>query len=401
MVAAWRNATGLGVVPGLILLAGLLVPLPAAAKYASIVVDAYDGRVVHATNADTRNYPASLTKIMTLFMIFEALDEGTLKIDQKLPVSARAAGQAPSKLGLTKDSTITVDNAIKALVTKSANDVATVVAEALGGTEIAFAQAMTAKARSIGMSRTTFRNASGLPNRGQLSTARDMAMLARTMLENFPHHYHYFSIKSFTYGKRTYDNHNKLLGRYDGADGIKTGYIRASGFNLVASVERDGTRLIGVVFGGKTQRSRDLHMASLLNKSWDKASSRAFAAARPQPKPQPPVGMGPTLEPARELALLQPGGGSGAWAIQVGAFSAFGTAHAAASTAVNRLASLPATTAIEITPLRTRGTVVYRARLTGIDELSARTQCRQVRRQGNSGAIVTPTGLEQLAGLAN
>lgn len=378
-------------------------PLPAIAKYASIVVDAHDGRVVHAENADTRNFPASLTKIMTLYMVFDALDNGSLKLNQRLVASARAAGQPPSKLGLAKGNTITVEEAIKALVTKSANDVATVVAEAIGGSEIAFARKMTTRARTIGMTKTTFRNASGLPNRGQLSTARDMAVLARSMLKTFPHHYHYFSLAAFTYGKQTYSNHNNLLGHYEGTDGIKTGYIRASGFNLVASAERKGTRLIGVVFGGKTQRSRDLHMKTLLNRSWEKAGRRLFASAQPEPKPRPPLGMGPTLEPMKDLALMQPGGraGTGNWAIQVGAYGAFGTAHTAASSAAIRLQDLPPGASIAVTPHRSQGAVMYRARLTGFNEQAAREQCRRLRRQGNSCVLVTPGGTVQLAGLAN
>ena len=402
MIAEWRK-TATAVIAAVLL---AFATVPAHAKYASIVVDAYNGRVVHADNADTRNYPASLTKIMTLFMVFEALDNGSLTLDWRMPVSARAAGQPPSKLDLAAGDTITVDDAIKALVTKSANDVATVVAEALGGTEIEFARRMTDRAHALGMANTTFRNASGLPNKYQLSTARDMAILARAMLETFPHHYHFFSLENFTHNGRTYSNHNNLLGRYDGTDGIKTGYIRASGFNLVASAERNGTRLIGVVFGGKTQRSRDLHMQDLLNQSWDKASSRLYAGAQPEPKPEPPVGMGPVLEPLKDLALLQPGSGSqapgsGNWAIQVGAYSAFGAAHAAASTAAIRLSNLPAGASVSVTPYRSQGTVVYRARLTGFDERSARAQCQQLRRQGNACALVTPGGIVQLAGIGS
>ena len=241
---------------GLLLLAVLmLVPLPAVAKYASIVIDADTGAVLHEVNADTRNYPASLTKIMTLYMVFEALGDSRLKLDDKLQFSVRATRQPPSKLGLGPADTITVENAILALVTKSANDVAVVIAEALGVTEKRFARLMTNKALALGMSRTSFRNASGLPNKGQLSSARDMSILAQAMLRDFPELYGYFSTRRFTYRGATYRNHNKLLGKYDGMDGIKTGYIRASGYNLVASVEREGRRLIAVVFGGESGAS--------------------------------------------------------------------------------------------------------------------------------------------------
>ena len=178
-----------------LLFAALFVSSPASAKYASLVLDVETGRIIHAINADTRNYPASLTKIMTLYLAFHALDEGKIKLDTRLKVSARAARQPPSKLALAAGSTITVEDAILALVTKSANDVAVVVAENLGGTERKFARIMTSVARKLGMKRTTFKNASGLPNRRQMSTARDMAILARAMLRNFPHHYHYFATK--------------------------------------------------------------------------------------------------------------------------------------------------------------------------------------------------------------
>ncbi|HIP77618.1 MAG TPA: D-alanyl-D-alanine carboxypeptidase, partial [Kiloniellaceae bacterium] len=199
----------------------------AQARYASIVVDADTGQVLHAVNADTRNYPASLTKMMTLYMVFDALENGKLRLDQQLPVSKRAAGMPPSKIGLKRGETISVRNAILALVTKSANDVAVVVAEALAGKETTFAQVMTKRARSLGMSRTTFRNASGLPNRGQKSTARDMSRLAKALMSDFPQHYHFFAVSKFSYKGRTYRSHNKLLRSYKGTDGIKTGYIRA------------------------------------------------------------------------------------------------------------------------------------------------------------------------------
>ncbi len=245
----------------------LFVP-QAHARYASIVIEAGTGRVIHAVNADTRKYPASLTKMMTLYMVFDALDKGKLKLGQRLQVSKRATQMPPSKLGLKRGKSITVKNAVLALVTKSANDVAVVIAEALGGTESQFARQMTDRARTLGMTRTTFRNASGLPNSRQKSTARDMSILASALLRQFPEYYHYFSTTRFSYRGRVYGNHNRLLKSYEGMDGIKTGYIRASGFNLVASAKRNGRRLIGVVFGGKSSRSRDRHMAKLLNRSF-------------------------------------------------------------------------------------------------------------------------------------
>jgi D-alanyl-D-alanine carboxypeptidase len=289
----------------LLLLAGLVVPFSAAqAKYASIVVDYQSGRVLHQANADTRNYPASLTKMMTLFMVFEALETGRLTLDQKLKVSRRAAGMSPSRLGLGAGQRIKVRDAIQILVTKSANDIAVVVAEAIGGSESEFARMMTQRAQALGMSRTTFRNASGLPNRGQLSTARDMATLAIALQRYYPKYYKYFSTRTFRYQGRSYHNHNRLMKRYKGMDGVKTGYIRASGFNLAASAERGGRRLVAVVFGGRTARSRDSHMAKLLDRGFVKAARLGPGRpdAPPQPKPVLLAGSGAT-PPAKVAAV--------------------------------------------------------------------------------------------------
>ncbi|MGH6662721.1 MAG: D-alanyl-D-alanine carboxypeptidase family protein, partial [Rhodospirillales bacterium] len=238
---------------------------PAEAKYASLVMDADSGRVFHEINADTRNYPASLTKMMTLYLVFEALKIELWKMDTPLRVSARAVQQPSSRLGLSRGDRIRVKDAILALVTKSANDVATVVAENMSGSETAFALKMTARARELGMSQTTFRNASGLPHRAQMSTARDMGVLARTLIRDFPAYYRFFATTEFRYDGVTHANHNKLLNTYEGVDGIKTGYINASGFNLVASARRDGHRVIAVIFGGNSPNSRNALMTRLLN----------------------------------------------------------------------------------------------------------------------------------------
>ena len=253
-----------------LLFAALFLSEAAEAKYASLVVEADSGRVLHEINADTRNYPASLTKMMTLYMVFEAVQEGRLSLQEQLHVSARAAGMQPSKLGLRQGGRITVEDAVLGLVTKSANDAAVVLAEKLGGSEVEFARLMTAKAKSLGMKSTSFRNASGLPNKGQLSTARDMSVLARALMQNLPEHYRYFNTLSFTYKGKTYKNHNRLLKKLPGTDGIKTGYIRASGFNVVAATERDGVRLITVVFGGQTSAARDAHAVKLAETAFAK-----------------------------------------------------------------------------------------------------------------------------------
>ena len=252
----------------IILLAVVLAPQPVFARYASIVVNETSGKVMYARNADKQLYPASLTKVMTLYLLFEALDDGHVTMDTKMNVSRVAAGRSPSKLGVKAGSTLKVKGAMLALVTKSANDAATVIAEHLGGTERKFAKKMTRKAHALGMSRTTFRNASGLPHSKQKSTARDMARLAIAIRKDFPQYFHYFKTQKFNFRGKRYRNHNKLLKNYKGTDGIKTGYIRASGFNLIASVERNGTRLVGVVFGGRSGASRNKHMMHLLDKQF-------------------------------------------------------------------------------------------------------------------------------------
>jgi D-alanyl-D-alanine carboxypeptidase len=246
----------------------ILAAAPALASYASLIMDATSGRVLHETNADLTRYPASLTKMMTLYLLFEAVDNGSLAFDESLPVSEHAASQPPSKLGLKPGQSISVENAILGLVTKSANDVAAAVAERLGGSESRFAWLMTAKARQIGMFRTTFANASGLPDPDQVTSARDMAILALALLHDFPYYYHYFSTDHFYYGGAVHANHNRLLGAYEGLDGIKTGYTHSSGFNLVASAMRDGRRLIGVVLGARSPANRSLIMASLLDQAF-------------------------------------------------------------------------------------------------------------------------------------
>jgi D-alanyl-D-alanine carboxypeptidase len=215
-------------------LAVIASPAAADSKFASILIDVNNGRVLQQSNPDLPRYPASLTKMMTLYLAFQALDDGRLTLDQPLWVSANAAQQPPTKLGLRPGQSISVEDAMLALVTKSANDAAAVIAENLGGTEENFARRMTTKARGLGMSETTFRNASGLPDPYQITTARDMSTLALALIHHYPHYYHYFSTQNFYYKGRALANHNHMLGAYAGVDGIKTGYTRASGYNLVA-----------------------------------------------------------------------------------------------------------------------------------------------------------------------
>lgn len=247
---------------------------------AAIIVDANTGKALYEDNADALRHPASVTKIMTLYLLFEQLEAGTFKLDSKLDVSAKAAAQQPSKLNVKAGGTIEVEDAIKALVTRSANDVAVVIAENLAGSETAFAEAMTEKARALGMSRTVFRNASGLPNPNQVTTARDLSILGRAIQDRFPKQYRYFATRTFYYRGQAIGNHNRLLGRIEGVDGIKTGYTQASGFNLVTSIKRDGRYLVGVVLGGSSGGSRDARMTSLINQNLPVA----YAGGRTAPK---------------------------------------------------------------------------------------------------------------------
>ena len=236
-----------------------------ARDYSALVVEPETGKVLYEKYANELRHPASITKIMTLYLVFEALDRGELTLNTPFSVSRNAVLRPPSRLGLTPGETIAVEDAILALVTRSANDVATVIAENMGGSESAFADMMTAKAHSLGMLDTVFQNASGLPDPDQVTTAWDMYKLGKAMITNFPRYYPYFSTLRFYYRGQSFDNHNHLMETYPGMDGIKTGFINSSGFNLVASAKRGGRRIIGVVFGGPSAVRRDRHMRDILD----------------------------------------------------------------------------------------------------------------------------------------
>ncbi len=250
-------------------------------KYASIVIDAESGTVISERYANKSLHPASLTKVMTLLLLFEALENGNVRLNDKILISEKAAAQQPSKIGLKAGSSIRVEDAILSLVTKSANDISVAIAEHLAGSESRFALRMTRRAHDIGMSNTTFRNASGLHNPAQVTTARDMAIMARYVLIRYPNYYRYFGTKQFTYRGVTMTNHNRLMNTYPGMDGFKTGFINASGFNLIASAKRDGRRIIGVVFGGRSWKSRNDHMAELLNTGFASLGNTRYAKAQP------------------------------------------------------------------------------------------------------------------------
>ena len=362
----------------------------AEAGYASIVIDARTGEVLLQQNADNHNYPASLTKMMTLYMLFDALKQKRVSYSTQFKVSHRGAGQPPSRLGLAAGDTITVRDAVFALITKSANDVATTVGENLADSEYRFALAMTEKARALGMKDTTFRNASGLPNRHQVSTARDMARLAVALQRDFPDEYRYFATESFRYNGRTFSSHNNLLGRYEGADGIKTGYIRASGFNLVASAQRGNRRLIGVVFGGKSPRSRDLHMMRLLDRGFAKLGTTLVAkapAGKTPPVPEPRPGL--VVADADQLAqgdaseevAAKADARRGGWGIQVGAFAAEAQAQSAIDQALDLMPELQEAAEPVVERKQIEHGVIFRSRLMGFDETAAREACGHLKRK--------------------
>ena len=404
-----------------------LPPSAAIAKYASIVIDADSGAVLHEVNADTPNYPASLAKMMTLYMIFEALEDGVLRLDQRITVSRRAARQSPSKLGLRRGDKISVKDIILGLVTKSANDAAATIAETLGGTERSFAKMMTRRARALGMSNTTFRNASGLPHRRQLTTARDLATLARALRNDFPEYYHFFSTARFSYKGLSHRNHNKLLARYDAVDGIKTGYIHASGFNLAASVKRDGHKLIGVVMGGKSPRSRDRHMIGLLERAFTRITNgndlfpERAAAKRAKRwratrwirwRRKTPIRVIPPLKPAMESATAKTATATAtkaatktasakaaamakpknSWAIQVGVFTRFAPAHLAVTRAAGRAFRLLRKARIAIIPVKKDGSIRYQARLTGLSKQRAKHACQVLAGKKINCVTVSPGG---------
>lgn len=260
-------------------LLGAVQPAAANPKFAAIAVDARTGKILFSSDIDGQRYPASLTKVMTLYVLFEELKAGRLKLTSELKVSQRAASMQPTKLGLKPGESIAVEDAIKVLVTRSANDIATAIGENLEGTEANFAARMTRTARAIGMSKSTFKNASGLPNPAQVTTARDMATLSLRIQRDFPEYYSYFRVSSFNYKGQTIRTHNRLLGRFQGTDGIKTGFIRASGFNLTTSAKRGDKRIVGVVMGGRSGAARDKYMMTMLEKAFPKCVDGKMIAA--------------------------------------------------------------------------------------------------------------------------
>lgn len=409
----WKCARreGFLVFAGLLLL--LLVNLAQAnPRYAAIVIDADTGKVLHESHADASRYPASLVKMMTLYMLFEALAQRKITLDTRMRVSAHAASMPQTNIGLRSGDTLSVREAIPALIVRSANDVAAVVAEALGNTEANFGRMMTDKARKLGMRASTFRNASGLPNSEQKSTARDMAILSTRLMKDFPQHYHYFSTQSFRYRGVTYNSHNRMVRNIQGVDGLKTGFIRASGFNVATSAKRSNRRVIGVVMGGRTAASRDQQMAQLLDRSFSRATSSQLAsnrgnanaapaavmkvsntAAVPQPAPLLQRASDPTMMQwlAQQEVNIEPQkvamAANNDWGVQIGSYSAPERAQAQAQAATHWLPGEAVVTAVEISNRR-----LYRAQLLGLEENQARTACQSLARQGMECLVLRPHG---------
>lgn len=388
-----------------------------AAPQSEIVADAQTGRILHGENIHSLRHPASITKVMTLYLTFLALEQGRLHMNDRLSVSYNASVQQPSRLGLNEGDTITVRNAIYGLVTESANDAAVVLGEAIGGTEDRFAQMMTQQARVLGMKRTVYRNANGLNDDEQVTTAFDQAILARAILYHFPKYYAFFRTRTFTYDGVAHRNHNHLMSRYEGMDGIKTGYVRASGFNLMASAKRDGHRLIAIVFGGRSARARDNRVAEIM----DYGFSRVFAEAKSGKKlAGVPLSPSPASPPASpdEIATADasnanpPAEGDSSeagdtapvnvadaasdeaptlaqaktakapkvkqWAVQVGSFTNVKQSHIAIARAKARAPRLLKHAKAKVVHVKNGGKTIYRARLNGLDEKTARLACESI-----------------------
>ena len=363
-------------------------------RYSSIVVEAGSGRVLEAANPDALRHPASLTKLMTLYMVFEALRDRRIALDEYVPVSENAASMAPSKLGLLPSSRITVDQAILGLVTKSANDAASALGEMLGGSEDRFAQMMTLRARALGMTHTTFANASGLPDPNNLTTARDMAILARRLISGFPGYYKYFSTPSFVWQRRVIANHDHMLQEYPGADGMKTGYTHDSGYNLVTSAMRGGVRLVGVVLGAAGVAERDAHMITLLDQGYgqlDVPTNRApqsfshgiITALQAAPVERP---RGDRAFPRPRTPL------SVTWTIQVGTHPTEREARIAAAAA--KRAAEDGTVHVE--PVAMKRKTIWRAQVTGLTQSDARAACSLLARR-RTPCVVIRTDPRQVA----
>ncbi|NJD08394.1 MAG: D-alanyl-D-alanine carboxypeptidase [Methylococcaceae bacterium] len=387
----------------------LVVTVPAfAVPYSALVAEAESERALYSRNADELRHPASLTKMMTLYMVFDAVARGELSLNDQFSTSAYAASRSPSKLGLRVGESITVEECILGLVTQSANDAATVLAEGLGGTESNFAYLMTRKAHELGMSDTVFKNASGLPDPNQITTARDMFRLGKALLKDFPQFYSYFATEHFVFRNRTFHNHNHLLDTYPGADGIKTGFVNSSGFNLVASARRDNRRLIGVVFGGPSHSRRDAHMRELLDEGFAQLEGRqpnlainGFEQLTPPPllrRPDSielPKGRRAAAARTRLAALKAEAAGQGdiadrvggrdskpGWQVRLGEFSRSDAAQQRLSQALKTAPFALRHAQVAVSAKVQRGKKAYQASFRGISREAALAACQALRGKG-------------------
>ncbi len=384
---------------------------PAEAGYSSIVIDADSGHVLAQHAPDTTNYPASLTKMMTLYLTFKGLESGKLTMQQRFTVSAHAAAQAPSKLDLKPGDAVQLHDLIFAVITHSANDAAVVIGENIAGSEPSFAQRMTEQARALGMNHTNFANASGLPNPDNVTTARDLATLALALYRDFPKEYPWFATEEFSYNGVSYANHNHLMHSFPGMDGIKTGYIRASGFNLAASAVRDGHRLFAVVMGGELAHSRDLEMASLLDGAFARAGSatevaddaapaepqdslakRAMAAFSPVGKAEAATGTEAHAQRHTRHAKAIDG-----WSIQVGAFAQHDAAEHAGEQALQRLPAAKGRGVEVVAPAHADKGKVFRARIVHFSHHEAELACRELHMKHKNCAVIAPSATQMAA----
>lgn len=383
---SWRS--WLAKLAALLLVFALAVP-PAFARNASLLIDAGNGEVLQSQQANALWYPASLTKLMTAYVVFQAVEAGKVEWDTKITVSGNAASQSPTKFGLKSGQKITVEQALKAMLVVSGNDAAVALAEALGGTEAAFAQMMTATARSIGMERSVFRNASGLPDNDQVTTAHDMGVLAIQILKNYPQHYHLFNLRSVTIGGRTQGTVNGILSSYPGADGMKTGFTCGSGYNLVASAMRDGRRLIGVVLGGRNRGERAALMTALLNAGFSKngaggakLSDLAINISATEQGPPPVLLNGGecsrTASTDDGTSTITSSARLSGWGIVFGAFPKRDLAEATITTMKKGLAGTISKGRPAIIEKTWEGVSRYSALLVGLDQADAGKACKKI-----------------------
>lgn len=364
---------------------------PVQAAISSIMIDAQSGSVLYADNADVLRYPASLTKLMTLYITFDALEKGKLSLDDNLKISYTAAGRSPSRLGLTPGKTIDVRTAILGTIIKSANDCASVLSEALAKDERKFALLMTETAHKLGMKNTTFKNASGLPNRAQKTTARDMAILAAALYHHFPQYYAWFSIRSFEFGDKTISSHNSILKDFEGADGMKTGYTAAAGFNIITSAKRGNHRVIAVTMGHKKAKDRDSKVYVMMDKALtemeraDTINPKVLAeeinhALKPAPKAKTTKSkIAPTAKKTN-IALES-------WSIRLGSFNTYNKAKNVAQTNKRKLLGKVNVGTVSVEKVAIKKGAVYRAKLAGFDKPTAQKACLWLKKEGQTCVV--------------